>query len=133
MVDALRRYLPLLCITLLISLLEMERIDFSVSISGEREQKEKCSRKTADERQIICKATGHGKLGLYRLKNRTGELITRVRNESGFEGGHVVQKVFYKIEDATKKDEGDYICYFDTGDHGRLSSKKFHLLVDGKD
>ena len=91
-----------------------------------------CSKKTADKRKIICEAVGSGgTVRLYKLVNGTATLIKRVQNEIASIKGHYVRKVIYTIEDATKKHEGRYVCYFDI-ESSRMASAEFHLKVDGE-
>jgi len=103
--------------------------DFSIRIQQNIEHKEKCSGKKADKRQIVCTAVGLGTVKLYRLGDRGRQLITNVDKKTTFERGHTIYKLTYNIEDATKKDEGEYRCDFNTSVIN-LTSTKLRLNVD---
>ena len=116
----------------MISFTEPRTSDFSITIMEEDHEKKKCTSRKADHRKIICIAVGSRKVSLYRESGRTRELIGNVQNSSEDASGHIKQKLIYDIPDATKKDEGNYVCYLDTKLE-RKASKTHFLKVDGKD
>ena len=112
--------------------LEPKFSDFSVIIAEVSDHKEKCSRKTADKRKIVCEAVGSAAVELHRLIDGTSRLVTgNITNKSSQTGGHSVQTLTYYIKDANKKDEGLYACYLYTKFH-IIESHKLHLIVDGE-
>ena len=58
-------------------------------------------------------------------------MITNVDKKTTFERGHPIYKLTYNIEDATKKDEGEYRCDFNTS-VVNLTSTMLRLNVDGE-
>ena len=105
---------------------------YSTRIVKQKQLQDRCIREIVSIWKIECRSTGFGTLRLYRMKNGTEELIAVNDMFSRLYRGRKAQRISYRIENVTKNEEGYYICYYELRGHGKLSSRKFHLLESGK-
>ena len=105
---------------------------YSTRIVKQKQLLDRCIREIGSIWDIECRYAGFGTLGLYRVKNGNEELVAINDRFSRLYRGRKMQSISYRIEITAENEDVYYICYSELRGHGKLSSRKFHLLENGK-
>ena len=94
--------------------------------------KNQCTSRMTADWFIVCRAIGPGTIVLYRLKNGTKEVIKGAQTSSPVAWGMEYKLSLYHLKEATKKDEGKYICTLEMPAYGGFS-RMMHFQLEGKE
>ena len=115
-----------------ISVLEVHLWYYNKPKKALADTKNQCTARMTADWFIACRTIGPGTIVLYRLKNGTKEVLKGDETSSSLFNGMQEKLSLYHLKEATKKDEGTYICTLETPAYGGFS-RMMHFQLEGKE